>query len=443
MSWQEDLRQLDQALAEGRIHADDYRKRRDQLLATATGATTPPAVSEPASNPFQAQQPPAQQPASDPFQAQQPPSNPFPAQQPPSSNPFPAQQPPSNPFPAQQPPSNPFPAQQPPEVTQVHQPGQQPSSGPFPQAFRWEPTNDSTQVVGQQQAGNPDVTQVVSSQSGGGSEAERTQVVRPVQPPGMQHQAPWQSTPPNPNQGSQWGVEDQPMPSLQPTWLAQGPEVFAEDTKSKGGKTAKILVAVVLVIGLAVGGYFIFAGGSDNNEPGAITPPPTPTQPPTTTVKPRDNLSIMDLPGKVREDYNRITTWTEAQQVKFLTTDEQKIITDAGAGKARMSESATPEDLHPSIFTVETTSAETASATKDKLGEQQLIYGLTAIPNQPTGVLAAKIDKSDKTPAVIRAHYAHKGTLVRIQVTGDDLVTVTELYNDILAEQLKILAANG
>ncbi|MFC0115799.1 hypothetical protein [Kibdelosporangium aridum] len=416
MSWQEDLRQLDQALAEGRIHADDYRKRRDQLLATATGATTPPAVSEPTSNPFQ---------------AQQPTSGPFPAQQP-NSGPFPAQQPPQQP----QPPQAAQPPQQQPEATQV----QQPSSGPFPQAFRWEPTNDSTQVVGQQPGGNPDVTQVVSAQSGG--EAERTQVVRPVQPPGMPPQAPWQSTPPNPSQGSPWGVEDQPMPSLQPTWLAQGPEVFAEDTKKKGGKTAKILVAVVLVIGLAVGGYFIFFTGSSNNEPGATAPPPTPTQPPTTTPKPRDNLSITDLPGKAG-DYGQVKTFADAQQVKFLTADEIRILTDAGAGKARLAVSDTPEGLNPTIFTTETTSAETAATARDKLGEQQLIYGMTALENQPTGVLAAKIDKTDKTPAVIRAHYAHKGTLVRIQVTGNDLVTVTELYNDLLAEQLKILAANG
>nr|WP_042184145.1 hypothetical protein [Kibdelosporangium sp. MJ126-NF4]CEL16099.1 High molecular weight glutenin subunit x precursor [Kibdelosporangium sp. MJ126-NF4]CTQ94025.1 hypothetical protein [Kibdelosporangium sp. MJ126-NF4] len=443
MSWQEDLRQLDQALAEGRIHADDYRKRRDQLLATATGATTPPAAAEPASNPFPAQQP------------QQPPSNPFPAQQPqqpPPSNPFPAQQPPSNPFPAQQPSQQlPVPPHQA-EATQVHQPGQQPpNSGPFPTPFRWEPSAggaESTQIVGQQQSGNPEVTQVVGSQPSAPGEAERTQIVRPVHQPGdqpgmpQQHQAPWQSTPPNPNQGSPWGVDDQPMPSLQPTWLAQGPEVFAEDKGSKFGKGAKILVALVLVIGLGVGAYFVFFTGKDENKPGATTPPPTPTAAPSPPPKPRDELSIADMPGKAA-DYAQVKTFEDAKKVNFLTPDEVRILTDAGAGKARLAVSDTPEGVNAAIFTTATTSAETATVARDKLAEQQLVYGATAIESPPTGVVAAKADKKGQTPALIRAHYAHKGTLVRIQVTGNDLVAVTEAFNDLLAEQLKILAANG
>ncbi|CAM3991074.1 hypothetical protein KIPE111705_34970 [Kibdelosporangium persicum] len=402
MSWQEDLRQLDQALAEGRIHADDYRKRRDQLLATATGATTPPAVSEPTSNPFPAQ-----------------PAQPAPQPQPPT--------------PAQPPQST--------EATQVHQPGgQSPNSGPFPTPFRWEATNESTQIVGQQPGGNPDVTQVVGPQSG--AEAERTQVVRPVGQPGVQHQAPWHSTPPAPNQGSPWGMEDQPMPSLQPTWLAQGPEVFAEDKGSKFGKGAKILVALVLVIGLGVGAYFVFFTGKDNNDPGATAAPPPPSQTSTSAPKPRDSLSIADLPGKA-SDFSQVKTFADAQNVKFLTPDEIRILTDAGAGKARLAVSDTPESINVLVFTTEATSAETATTARDKLAEQQLVYGATAVENPPTGVVAAKADKKGETPAFIRAHYAHKNTLVRIQVAGNDLVTVTEAFNDLLAEQLKILAANG
>lgn len=470
MSWQEDLRQLDQALAEGRIHADDYRKRRDQLLATATGATTPQAAEQPAASPFPAQpphQPPAsgqfpapQPPPSGPFAAPQPPPNsgPFPAQQQPASGPFPAQQPPSGPFaaqpqPGQQPGQQPQQPQQPPqpvqppqqtEATQVHQP----SSGPFPTPFRWEPSGgESTQIVGQQPGGNPDVTQVVSSQPGGApTEAESTQVVRPVGQPGMpqQHQAPWQSTPPNPNQGSPWGADDQPMPSLQPTWLAQGPEVFAEDKGSKFGKGAKILVALVLVIGLGVGAYFVFFTGKDENQPGTTAAPPPPTQTSSTKPKPpRDELSITELPGKPNDKFEAIKTFADAKAENFLTPTEVQILTDAGAGKARLGVSDTSEGINLTIFTTQTTSAETAAVARDKLAEQQIVNGAKALENQPTGVVASKYEKTANTPAFIRAHYAHKGTLVRIQVVGKDLVAVTEAYNELLAEQLKILAANG
>ncbi|WP_433267022.1 hypothetical protein ACQPZF_00340 [Actinosynnema sp. CS-041913] len=38
MAWQEDLAELDRTLAEGRISADEYRRRRDELLASASGA---------------------------------------------------------------------------------------------------------------------------------------------------------------------------------------------------------------------------------------------------------------------------------------------------------------------------------------------------------------------------------------------------------------------
>jgi hypothetical protein len=32
---------------------------------------------------------------------------------------------------------------------------------------------------------------------------------------------------------------------------------------------------------------------------------------------------------------------------------------------------------------------------------------------------------------------------VRIQVNGDDLAKVTEVYDDVVAQQLEVLAANG
>ncbi len=47
MSWQDDLRQLDSALAEGRISADDYRRRRDELLASASTAQPPNPFGQP------------------------------------------------------------------------------------------------------------------------------------------------------------------------------------------------------------------------------------------------------------------------------------------------------------------------------------------------------------------------------------------------------------
>ena len=47
MTWQEELRQLDAALANGEVSAGDYRRRRDEILATASSAQTPaPSLAE-------------------------------------------------------------------------------------------------------------------------------------------------------------------------------------------------------------------------------------------------------------------------------------------------------------------------------------------------------------------------------------------------------------
>ena len=51
MTWQEELSQLDGALASGQISADDYRRERERILAVATGGgggQNPPAAGAPA-----------------------------------------------------------------------------------------------------------------------------------------------------------------------------------------------------------------------------------------------------------------------------------------------------------------------------------------------------------------------------------------------------------
>ncbi|HEX3649473.1 MAG TPA: hypothetical protein VHV49_13685 [Pseudonocardiaceae bacterium] len=52
MSWQDDLGELDQALADGRISADAYRGRRDEILAAySSGERSAPAAADPGDEP--------------------------------------------------------------------------------------------------------------------------------------------------------------------------------------------------------------------------------------------------------------------------------------------------------------------------------------------------------------------------------------------------------
>src|ERR1700743_1596341 len=120
MSWQEDLHQLDTALAGGQISADDYRRRRDELLAKASGGA--PDQSTPGS--------PAGQPSTPPPGFAQPGTPPPGFAQP---NPQQHTPPPGTPQPGTPPPGNP-----------------QPSQGYFPPPFRWETARPQHQP-GQQQ----------------------------------------------------------------------------------------------------------------------------------------------------------------------------------------------------------------------------------------------------------------------------------------------------
>jgi hypothetical protein len=51
MTWQEELRQLDSALAGGELSANEYRKRRDEILAAASSAQAPSPVLGPPAEP--------------------------------------------------------------------------------------------------------------------------------------------------------------------------------------------------------------------------------------------------------------------------------------------------------------------------------------------------------------------------------------------------------
>jgi hypothetical protein len=393
MSWQDDLRQLDQALAQGQVPADEYRKRRDQLLAAAAGGADAPT-------------PPLSGPA-----APEPPGQP---QQPP------AQQPPPPPPPQQQQPS---------------------SGGPFAPPFRWEPNPDATQVVS---TSNPDATQVVSRPHN--PEAERTQVVRPVSAPGQQQQqqfgiqSPWQTQQPEPAPPP-WGMtDDGPVAAPNPTWLAQGPEVFDSGGGGKRGKVALIVVAVLVVVGLGVGAFLVFGNKNDPTPPLASSQTP---QPPTSTTKPKDSLSVAELSGKV-DDVSGITTFADAEQKGFLTPDEYKIYRASDPGKTRMALATLPDGPQVYIFTTEFTSPAKAATVADALVQQQITYGMKTRDGQPQGVRATEIDKATPDGVVaIRAHYLHNSTVVRIQVAAADLTIAGKAYDSTLKAQLDMLAATG
>lgn len=278
------------------------------------------------------------------------------------------------------------------------------------------------------------------------ADADRTQVV-----PGVPTQAGLGGQPPRPAPNmfpSQYDAppwEGNELPPLAPTaspdWIRQGPEVFEAERGGKGVRILLIVLAIVVVAGIGVGSYFLFLN-KDDSEAGADPTNTQSTPSPTSTQPPKDDLSTAELPGKT-EDHGDITTFTAAQESKFLTEDEIAIYTEAGAGKSRLVAATTDDKVHVLIFTTEATSPEAAGKASTALADQQLIYGMTEGAGAPPNVQVGEFPGNEKTPATIRAHYAHKGTIVRIQVNGDDLDNVTSVFEDLVDAQLEVLDANG
>jgi hypothetical protein len=352
MSWQDDLGGLDQALADGTISADVYRRRRDEILAAAASS-----------------------------------------------------------------PNRPTPDDQPTSRTQ----------GPFAPPFRWTSTSpDTTQVV----PGGADATQVVPQNSADATQVvntgpdERTESLRPT---GHRPGPPQWSPAPSP-----WGDEPESLTPPSPTWLVQGPEVFGTSRASRG-RIAGIAVAVLVVVGLIVGGFVLF-GHEDRVEGGRATTRPAP--------RPPDLLAIAALPG-TPENHGDVTTFEDAASENFLTAGEVAFYRTAGAGPARLATSTTSAGVHVLVFTAVASSPAAAATARDDLAEQQLIYGMDQSPAPPAGVRVAEVDRTATVPATMRAHYVHDATVVRVQVNGGDLATVRAVFQDVIRAQLTVLAPNG
>lgn len=393
LSWQEELRRLDEELASGRISADDYRVRRDTVLSSAVNADT------------------------------------------------------------QNPPSAPSLADSTEIIAPVGQP-QQPALEPGAAA-------DRTQIVNNADAGGAERTQVTrpgwqgqAPWPAGQGEAERTQVVPGVPPQALAggfgqapgsgpnsggfpaQQQPWNA--PSPDTSTPWGGADFP-PLAAPSnndWSGQGPEVFG--TSSSGGKkkTIGIIVALVVVVALGGGAFLFFSSNSSGK---AQPPTPSSSQAPAPPVPVKDDLEIAKLPGVVAEVAN-FTNFADVVARKVLTTDEGDVYSAAGATIARMSVSTLPTGTNVVALTVQTTSPTAAANAMDQLVRLQKKFGMqTYTGSAPDGVKVAQLDKAAGGRALVRAHYIHKNTVVRVQVDGTDLAEISRVFDEIIAAQVQAL----
>ncbi|RKT51910.1 hypothetical protein [Saccharothrix australiensis] len=388
MAWQEDLAELDRTLAEGRISADEYRRRRDELLASASGAGPQP---QQGNGPFGA-----------PFRWE--------ASQPAQPNADATQ------------------------VVNTGQPGVPPNAGQPPMG---NPNPDATQVVSGQRGADADRTQYV-----------RPVAPPPNQlPPQQPQQGAWGGggapvgTPPWGNDQG-FGVVGEQTPS----WIAQGPEVFDENGGG-GGKKWLAVVGIVVVLALIGGGIWFFTSGSGGG--GGEASPTTgqstsSSAPTTTTTKPKDGLEVTKLPG-VAQDQSGVKNFADVVSGKLLTEEENQAYLAAGAGRSRLAGSVVSGGaMYTQVLTVKTNGAPEAKTARDALGVLQAKYAMQPYTGTlPAGVTAFQAAPAGESLGVARAHYVSKDVVVRVQVTGKDLAQVTKTFDEVLLAQLEQLAADA
>lgn len=454
MTWQDELRRLDEELAGGRVSADEYRQRRDQLLAAANN------------NPNTGGQP-AQQP---PQQPQQQGGNPFPPPfrwetAAPSADATQMVQPTGE--------QQNDPAQQA-EATQVVRNVGAPGADATQMVSGFNPQTgaDSTQVVpGQQypgpqynQPGGAEATQMVSGfnpQAG----ADSTQVVRgtpsggfpQIQPQqgwpqqnfnqqgwpqqgqqqGWPQQVPGQQFGADPNAASPWGGPE--APGADPSWMRQGPEVFEDGGGSNTGKIIAIVVGVVAVIGIAVGAFFLWGSGSSS------TPAAGSNQPATSTQSPASSGPIAaGIPGKTQDGVTKsVKTFSDvtSMHTPLVAKEEQSAFETAGASDTSL---LFNDDNGNGILimAVKADSPDSAKQAVSDLDQQQVKFGLADKTSPVKGVSVTGLDNVKDTPSapvLRRAHYSSMNEIIRIEIRGKDMATVDDLLKDVLQKQTTAL----
>lgn len=331
---------------------------------------------------------------------------------------------------------------------------------PHPQA------PDATQAMrpaGQQQAQQPaEPTQAVTQHPG--ADPDRTQVVAgggwQQQPPGQQPGMPGQQNYGQSDYAQQQGEEPPPwqgseFPPLvapgSPDWPGHGSEAFQQQKGNKG-KIIALVVVVLVLAGLGVGGYFLFAGGDStpsadrggggNRGGGGPVASSSSQAAPTTTQAPK-LFPIGDMPVKptIRKD---VTSFAQFDDINYFTDAELQAYQDAGAGKAKLAVFKVGDKLVTLTFT-KADNPQAAYTAAKTLNEIQVHNGRTVNPDEPAGVRVSEIkaNADAKQPAGIRAHYSHGKVIVRVDVKGSSLDGITPTFNTVLAAELKVLAPDA
>lgn len=380
MSWQDELQQLDSALASGQISADEYRTRRDGVIAQASGQSAQEPVRE---------LPPT---GGDPTQV-------------------------FRPIQPQQP-------QQPPQGEDQADRTQIVSGPPVGERTQVVPNNadaDRTQIV----AGVPQ-PQFPPRQPPPPWETQQPQQPPPMTPP------PWANEDLPPEFGQQSWPRQGPEVFEEKSGGGAGKIV-----------AIVVAIVLVLGGGGAALWFFVLKDKGGNNQAGGETTQQT-TAPKTTKAKPKPpdipKGPFIDLPGKKK--LNALVPMQLAVTQKRPTQQEAQLLQSAGVSEVGMLVADDDDGLRRGIWAFKVGDGVDPQAVLNAMDQlyQAATYELASNDN---GVLVRKLTPTtpDKSP-VYRAHYLTKdGYMVRVEVydpdptNGVDPANIEAAFNDLLAKE--------
>jgi hypothetical protein len=399
VTWQEELRRLDEELASGQLNADDYRARRDQVLSSAV---TPGA--SPAPQPQTSQASGSQANDTQIIQPVSPPQG--------------------------------VPQQQP---QQSHQQPQQ-------QAPQQQPSPEATQIVSSAETGG-ERTQVVSSWQTQQPQQDYRQpnTGQPSPPSGFQppHQQAWNA--PQEDVSPPWGSSEFPpiAPPRSSDWVAQGPETFSSSQSSgKGKKVALSLVALLVIAGLGVGVWLLFIRDTGPDTPIAaptsVQPVPSPTlkplpEPPVAKPETADDAStLVDPPGAARNgggefDMEKLKT-SKLLPAPMITALEQ------GGMTSGLLKPSTDNGTTVGIYSLSLPDPQAATTAAQAYGTAQRTGGLP--PNRELSLLGVPVYATSNGDGVYRAVYVVYNRVVIVEAFGSDRPNAQATFQELLTSQV-------
>lgn len=361
MTWQEELRQLDSALAGGELSANEYRKRRDEILAAASSAQPPSPVIGP-------------------------PTGPRPVVTPESDNG---------------------------EVTQIVNTAE---------AEQQADEADSTQIISDPAAVAATVPAEPAAESAEQA-ADRTQVIAADErtaPSVPQGQTPWAATRPDPNAPT--GVFPRPaQPMLPPPAVTpmDAQDLFTSNKPPRGSRKGKpwlIGLAVLLVLALAGAGVWWFVLRDDNTtntadpkQTSEQQQPPSEDQPPTPV-----DIADIDLPGDAVKNGGEMDI-VKASELKVIAPAEAALLKDAGVGPMVYAGSA-EEGYRYLLYSYQSDDADGAKKLTEAVAGVQENIGLkpAEVDGVPGEVAVTKL--SNSSASVMRGLYTYGDTTIQLCV---------------------------